>query len=180
MTLNALNKTKRDRRKGEGPSRLGQVFASIIAILEDFMAAFEALNIQECEAMWNFKYYLSGAVVAVTKDRAGLPMGATKLEERSLASLSIIVNYLLEPLATDKNSATFDTDIHNFNQGSFTATDYAQQACMKTLWCHSVHNERIQKCLFVEGVYRSFCQTLRQWWPNHQHNSLKDLTQKTG
>lgn len=49
----------------------------------------------------------------------------------------------------------------------------------RTLRRGSVYSKQVLKGIFVEGVSMSICQTLRQWWLDHQSASVKDLVQNS-
>lgn len=76
--------------------------------------------------MWPFKHCQSGAIEAVNKVYAALPIDTFKAREGCLSSYSAIVNYLLKPYAMDDDIAIVDVNIRTYKKQDMTATDFAR------------------------------------------------------
>lgn len=59
-----------------------------------------------------------------------------------------------------------------------TSVEFAQEMWTKKLSFGSVYEEKILTTPFVEVFIHQICKTLRYWWVEYQHASLKNLTQR--
>lgn len=85
-----------------------------------------------------------------------------------------MVSNLLKRFSVEDNMATGNRTAGKYKQGTFMATDYAQQIRTKTVRSAFTLNEKVFEGFFVEGVHRSIYVILRQWQLRVQHVPLKD------
>lgn len=115
-------------------------------------------------AMWLLKHYWTSPVEAVIKTRLVLPTEYAKSKEGCLTSFSTIINKILEWLAMDNNLPSDDADAWSFEQSSSAATRCSLQPWTRFFMCDFVYVVKILNGLFIEGVHRLICQSLRQRW----------------
>lgn len=146
----------------------GKYSVSIIYVLKDIKAAWEACNIHEGAYVWLFRWYLNGPGTSVFKFNIFLPRETTKMQEKCSQSYSAIVKYLPERYAMQANIATFNSNVRTFIQNHMVVTDYVRQLWTKLPRCWSHYTKKALEGLIVGIVNNSLCRPICLEWSEHQ------------